>query len=86
MGDIDNLLEQYETYTSIFAKQIYNRDIWQEQTGCEMDEYFSYVECCEGRLYNFKVWYEHTTGNSYPSGSRWEELRNYKIPLLKFHQ
>lgn len=85
MSDIDSFLSDYETYSSLFAKQIYNKDMWEEQTGCNTDEYFEYIECCGSRLYDFKVWYEHTTGKEYPTGGKWDKYLEYKTPILDFH-
>jgi hypothetical protein len=77
-------LGEYNEYASLFSKQINNPAMWQEQTGCEMDEYYGYIECCETRLYPFGTWYEHTTGEEYPEAKEWKEYRDYKVPLLSF--
>lgn len=79
------LLEDYREYSQLFAKQIYSQEIWQEQTGCAVDEYFGYVACCENRLYNFGTWFEHTQGQIYPSGPEWGKFRSFKHSLLEFH-
>lgn len=83
--DLKRYLASYKQYTDLFAKQIYQSDIWQEQTGCEVDEYFEYVSCCEGKLYSFHVWYEHTESKEYPSGYDWDHYKNYKNSLLEAH-
>jgi hypothetical protein len=82
---LKQLLRSYRDYTDLFAKQIYRSELWQEQTGCEVDEYFEYVSCCEGKLYNFQVWYEQTEGGEYPTGYDWDFYKNHKNSLLEAH-
>jgi hypothetical protein len=82
---IKNLLLDYADYVEAFAKQVYSKELWKEQTGCELDEYFGYVSCCEDRLYSFKTWFEHTQAKTYPVGLHWDEYSNHKLPLLGFH-
>lgn len=82
--DLQALLEQYKDYTGLFAKQIYNQELWHEQTGCDIDEYFGYVSCCEARLYDFSTWYEHTFSLEYPSGHEWDFYKTHKLSLLTF--
>lgn len=82
---LQSLLEDYKLYAELFAKQIYNQDVWQEQTGCDVGEYFGYVECCEGRMYSFGTWFEHTQGQNYPLDPEWEKYRGHKYALLSFH-
>lgn len=83
---LQSLLANYEDYTSLLAKQIYRREVWSEQTGCELEsEYFGYVACCENRLYDFGTWYEHTQGTPYPEGEEWALYRDHKYSLLAFH-
>jgi len=83
-NELNAKLEEYQDYAAIFSKQINNPVMWQEQTGCEMDEYEDYIGCCENRLFAFGTWYEHSTGLEYPEGSDWQELKGYKVPLLSF--
>lgn len=82
---LEQLLEDYKDYVSIFAKQIYSQELWSEQTGCDLDEYCDYVKCCEGRLYNFGTWFEHTSAQEYPSGADWDATRAFKPSLIDFH-
>ena len=84
-NNLSDLMEEYLQYTQIYAKQIYNQEMWQEQTGCEVDEYFSYIACCENRLYDFNTWFEHTRGLEYPTGEDWDKYRGFKHHLLSFH-
>ena len=85
MDNLETFLMDYEVYAGMFSKQIYNKDLWQEQTGCDVDEYFGYIACCETKLYEFSTWYEHTTGKSYPTNPAWEARRHFKHALLAFH-
>lgn len=82
---LQSLLVTYADYSSLFAKQIYNQDLWQEQTGCEVDEYFGYISCCENRLYSFSIWFEHTQSLTYPIGTDWDHYKDFKQSLLAFH-
>lgn len=81
--ELESLLNEYTDYAELFAKQIYRKEVWSEQTGCELeDEYFGYVACCGKRLYDFGTWYEHTQGQPFPK--EWEANRNTKCDLLSF--
>lgn len=82
---LQELLEEYSDYSKLYAKQIYNQDLWQEQTGCEVDEYFDYVSCCENKLYPFSVWFEHSYSVEYPSDPDWAFYKDFKHSLISFH-
>lgn len=84
--ELNTLLREYEDYTSLFAKQVSNRDMWMEQTGCEVEEeYFGYITCCENRIYDFGTWFEHTQGLPYPESADWAPFRAHKYSLLAYH-
>lgn len=76
--DVTTALAEYSTYGEIFGKQVYTKDVWSEQTGCEYDEYSKYVECCNDRLYPFNVWFEHTYGTTYPAGAEWDSVKGHR--------
>lgn len=80
--DLFFALNEYEDYSDIFAKQIFSRELWKEQTGCELEEeYVEYLKCCSNKLYSFSVWYEHTKGTPYPSTGDWIQYRDYKASI-----
>lgn len=83
--NIEVMLADYKDYSELFAKQIFNKQLWSEQTGCEVEEYFGYILCCENRLYDFSTWFEHTTSVTYPAGMEWDHYRAHKYSLLACH-
>ncbi len=84
-NEIKELLDTYEEYTKLFATQVFSPVVWNEQTGCEIEEYFGYVACCEVRLYDFSTWYEHTHSKEYPKGIDWDFYKTHKFSLLSYH-
>ena len=84
-NELKLLLGDYADYSALFAKQVYSQELWSEQTGCEVDEYFDYVTCCEGKLYTFGTWFEHTQSLDYPAGPEWDQYRDFRQSLLTFH-
>ena len=84
-NELLDMLQSYEQYSELYAKQIYSRETWGEQTGCEVDEYFEYVACCESRLYTFDTWYEHTQSKEFPTDAEWGDYKGFRYALLSFH-
>lgn len=84
-NELEVLLVEYSEYSEMFAKQIFDRKLWEEQTGCEVGEFFDYIGCCQNRLYDFGTWFEHTRNVEYPVGDGWNDYRTFKQTLLNYH-
>lgn len=74
---MDDFLLEYNVYGDAFSKQIFLPEIWQEHTGCGMENYKDYLSCCMNRLYDFKTWYEHSYTEEFPVA--WNEMSEYKF-------
>lgn len=76
---METCIQDYNVYGEVFSQQIFMSETWQEQTGCNIEDYKGYVSCCMNRLFDFKTWYEHSYSEAFPN--EWSELSDYKFSV-----